>query len=258
IPAERMQSWGWHQFFTYVKVKPQTNIAALQTKFQSDVKQKAKTLQNDAHSSDKPFFQSLKDIHLYSSDFKFDAAQRGNITYVRALTIIAIFILLIACFNFINLATAKSLQRAKEVGVRKTIGADRKQLIFQFIGETVFLTFISILISIAAGILLLPWLNQFTGKNISFALFANPFVLLLFIILTLLVGILAGFYPALVLSSFKPLKVLKGAVNNHSAGKTPWLRHGLVVVQFTLSVLLIISAVVVFRQVNYLHNKDLG
>ena len=203
-------------------------------------------------------FQRLQKIHLYSANFKFDLAQRGNITYVRALTIIAIFILLIACFNFINLATAKSLQRAKEVGVRKTIGADRKQLIFQFIGETVFLTFISILISIAAGILLLPWLNQFTGKNISFALFANPFVLLLFIILTLLVGILAGFYPALVLSSFKPLKVLKGAVNNHSAGKTPWLRHGLVVVQFTLSVLLIISAVVVFRQVNYLHNKDLG
>jgi len=258
IPSERMQSWQWQQFYNYVKLKKGTNVGLLQSKFQADVNQKSASFMKEMQSSNKPMFQRLQKIHLYSANFKFDLAQRGNITYVRALTIIAIFILLIACFNFINLATAKSLQRAKEVGVRKTIGADRKQLIFQFIGETVFLTFISILISIAAGILLLPWLNQFTGKNISFALFANPFVLLLFIILTLLVGILAGFYPALVLSSFKPLKVLKGAVNNHSAGKTPWLRHGLVVVQFTLSVLLIISAVVVFRQVNYLHNKDLG
>jgi putative ABC transport system permease protein len=108
------------------------------------------------------------------------------------------------------------------------------------------------------ALVLLPWLNDFTGKSISFAVFQNPLVLLLFILLALIVGVLAGFYPALVLSSFKPLKVLKGAVTNDSAGKIPWLRHGLVIVQFTLSVLLIISAVVVFRQVNYLHNKDLG
>ena len=168
IPAERMQSWGWHQFYTYVKVKQQTNVAALQTKFQSDVKQKAKTLQNDAHSSDKPFFQSLKDIHLYSSDFKFDAAQRGNITYVNALTIIAIFVLLIACFNFINLATAKSLQRAKEVGVRKSIGAKQKTTdACNSLAKRFCLAFISVFISVILSIILLPWLNDFTGKNIS-------------------------------------------------------------------------------------------
>src|SRR4029077_21232256 len=161
--------------------------------------------------------------------------------------------------NFVNLATAKSLQRAKEVGVRKSIGADRKQLIFQFIGETVFLSFISILISVCLAALLLPWLNQFTNKHISAALFAEPVVLLLFIILSLLVGIIAGFYPALVLSNFKPVRVLKSSVAvNEEPGKVPWLRHGLVITQFTLSVLLIISAIVVFNQVNYLHNKDLG
>ena len=259
IPAERMQSWGWHQFYSYVKVRKGTNIAALQSKFQNDVKQKAKTLQNDAHSSDKPFLQSLKDIHLYSSDFKFDAAERGNITYVNALTIIAIFILLIACFNFINLATAKSLQRAKEVGVRKSIGAGRKQLMFQFIGETVLLSFISVLIAIGLSIILLPWLNNFTGKNIPFTLFINPLVLLLFVALIFIVGIIAGFYPALVLSGFKPVKVLKGSVSSDEApGKIPWLRHGLVITQFVLSILLIISALVVFNQVNYLHNKNLG
>jgi putative ABC transport system permease protein len=258
IPKDRMQSWQWQQFYNYVKLKKGTNVGLLQAKFQAEVNKKSAPFMKEMQSSNKPMFQPLKKIYLYSANFKFDLAQRGNITYVRALTIIAIFILLIACFNFINLATAKSLQRAKEVGVRKTIGADRKQLIFQFMGETVFLTFISILISIALTMILLPWLNNFTGKNISFALFANPVVLLLFVLLTLIVGLLAGFYPALVLSNFKPLKVLKGAVTNDAAGKVPWLRHGLVVVQFTLSVLLIISAVVVFRQVNYLHNKDLG
>lgn len=259
IPAERMQKWGWHQFYSYVKVKKGTNIAALQSKFQSDAEQKSKAFRNDAASSDKPFFQSLKDIHLYSADFKFDAAQRGNITYVNALTIIAIFILLIACFNFINLATAKSLQRAKEVGVRKSVGANRKQLMFQFIGETVLLSFISVLIAVILSTILLPWLNNFTGKNISFALFINPIVLLTFIALIFIVGIIAGFYPALVLSGFKPVKVLKGTVSgDEEPGKIPWLRHSLVITQFALSVLLIISAIVVFNQVNYLHNKNLG
>jgi putative ABC transport system permease protein len=259
IPPERMQSWGWHQFYNYVKVKKGTNITALQSKFQTDVKQKSKTFQNDATSSDKPFFQPLKNIHLYSADFKFDAAQRGNITYVNALTIIAIFILLIACFNFINLATAKSLQRAREVGVRKSIGANRKQLMFQFIGETVLFSFVSVIISILLAMLLLPWLNNFTGKNISFELFINPVVVLLLIALTIIVGVIAGFYPALVLSGFKPVKVLKGNISgDETPGKIPWLRHSLVIIQFALSVLLIISAVVVFNQVNYLHNKNLG
>ena len=259
FPAERMQSWGWHQFYTYVKLKKGTDVAALERKYQKYVSEKSKPFRNDAASKDVPFFQSLKDIHLYSSNFKFDAAQRGNITYVNALTIIAIFILLIACFNFVNLATAKSLQRAKEVGVRKAIGADKKQLIFQFIGETVFLTFISIIISVALSMLFLPWLNSFTNKNISFDLFVNPVVIFLFLALTLIVGVIAGFYPALVLSNFNPVKVLKGTVTgDEQPGKIPWLRHGLVVVQFTLSVLLIISAIVVFKQVDYLHNKNLG
>ena len=259
IPKDRMQSWHWQQFYNYAKLKKGTNVRSLEAKFQADVKEKSQPFMKDMHSANKPLFQPLNDIHLYSANFKFDNAQRGNITYVRALSVIAILILLIACFNFINLATAKSLQRAKEVGVRKAIGAERKQLMFQFVGETVLFSFISILISIALAILFLPWLNHFTGKHISTALFVNPVVIFLFIGLTLIVGILAGFYPALVLSNFKPVKVLKGTMSaNADAGKIPWLRHSLVVVQFTFSVLLIISAIVVFKQVNYLHNKDLG
>ncbi|WP_018611151.1 ABC transporter permease [Segetibacter koreensis] len=259
LPPERMQSWTWNQFYTYFKVKKRTNVKVLETKFRAEVKQKSAPFNRLANTADVPHFQALKDIHLYSANFVYDAAQRGNITYVRALTIIAIFILLIACFNFINLATAKSLQRAKEVGVRKTIGADKKQLIFQFIGETVLLAFISIIISVVLGIIFLPWMNNFTSKSISLALFLNPVVILLLIALAIIVGLLAGFYPALVLSSFKPVKVLKSSVSgDEDAGKIPWLRHGLVVIQFALSVLLIISAIIVYRQVDYLHNKDLG
>ncbi len=259
IPAERMQSWGWQQFYNYVKLKKGADVNALEAKFQAVVMQKTKAFNPNDKGSNKAHFQPLMDIHLYSANFKFDQAQRGNIMYVRALSLIAIFILLIACFNFINLATAKSMQRAKEVGVRKTIGAERKQLMVHFVGETVLLAFISILISIGLALLILPWLNEFTGKHISSMLFAQPITILLFILLTLLVGIGAGFYPALVLSGFKPVKVLKGSfTGNEQPGKIPWLRHGLVVVQFALSVLLIISAIVVFKQVDYLHNKDLG
>ena len=157
------------------------------------------------------------------------------------------------------IATAKSLQRAKEVGVRKAIGAAKRELIFQFIGETILLSFISIIISVVLAILFLPLLNNFTGKNISVSLFANPLVIILYVALMLIVGILAGFYPALVLAKFDPVKVLKGSISdNEQGGKIPLLRHGLVIIQFTLSVLLIVSAIVVYKQVDYLHNKDLG
>ena len=262
ISAERMQSWGWEQFYNYVKLKEGADAEALEAKFQSLAEQKIRELELEEGSEpsvNKFHFQPLKEIHLYSSSFVYDNAKRGNITYVRALTFIGIFILLIACFNFINLATAKSMQRAKEVGVRKAIGADRKQLVFQFLGETIFLTLFSIILSLALTSFLLPWLNRFTGKNIDYSVLADPIVLLIFFGLTLIVGTLAGLYPALVLSNFRPVKVLKGsAVGDQELGKVPLLRHGLVVLQFSMAVLLIISAIVVYNQVNYLHNKDLG
>jgi putative ABC transport system permease protein len=186
-------------------------------------------------------------------------AVRGNISYVNALTIIAFFILLIACFNFVNLATSRSLQRAKEVGVRKTIGAGRTQLIAQFIYESVLFAAISMVLAIVASGLLLPSLNAFTEKEMVFDVLTNPLVAVTLVVLTLIIGILAGFYPALILSGFQPVKVLKGSVVADALpGRTPWLRHGLIVIQFSLSILLIISAIVVIRQVSYMHGKDLG
>ncbi|HUQ97660.1 MAG TPA: ABC transporter permease, partial [Chitinophagaceae bacterium] len=260
LPQERMESWGWQQFYNYVKVKKGANVKALETKFQKLVQQETDRFNKDGSKSlNVPHLQPLRKIHLYSASFKMDAAIRGNSVYVTALTLIAIFILLIACFNFINLATAKSLQRAKEVGVRKSIGASRNQLLYQFIGETTLLAYISHFIAVILTFLLLPTLNNFTDKQISVAVFSSPLLLIFLLLLAFVVGVLAGFYPALVLSRFQPVKVLKGSVVTDAApGKTPWLRHTLVVVQFALSVLLIISALVVFQQVSYLHHKDLG
>lgn len=260
LEPERMQSWGWQQFYSYVKLKKGSDATALESKIQGYVAKKLKDQQAAMPGlAYTPFFQPLREVHLHSADFKFEMAERGNITYVRALSIIAIFILLIACFNFVNLATAKSLQRAKEVGVRKTIGASRSQLMTQFLVETGLLAFFSILLAVAFTFLLLPWLNRFAEKSIAFNLFTNPLILFALLDLTVLVGLIAGFYPALVLSGFQPVKVLKGAAGSEaSAGKTPWLRHSLVVVQFALSILLIISALVVYQQVEYLNTKDLG
>lgn len=255
LTHEQLQNWSTYSYNTYVKLKKGTNATTLEAQLQAYARPYIK----DEVATFLPVFQSLHDIHLYSSAFKYDMAVRGNITYVKALTIIALFILLIACFNFVNLATAKSLQRAKEVGVRKTIGATRKQLMVQYILETLLLAFISMAISVALTFLILPWLNQFTEKQISFELFTSPWIAPLLLLLTVGVGVIAGFYPALVLSGYQPVRVLKGnLVSESQPGKTPWLRHSLVVIQFSLSVLLIISAIVVITQVNYLHNKSLG
>ncbi|MBC7902342.1 MAG: ABC transporter permease [Gemmatimonadaceae bacterium] len=259
IPTQRMESWQWQQFNTYVKLKPGTNAAGVQAKFAQYVKTKILPGLATSGTNYTPFFQPLSKIHLYSSDFKYDMAVKGNILYVKALSIIAVFILIIACFNFINLSTAKSLQRAKEVGLRKSIGASRMQLMLQFTGETLLITIFSVLISLALAILLLGNLNEFTGKNISYSIFYNPLFLLTLLGITVLTALLAGFYPAMVLSRFEPVRVLKGnASGDTNPGRTPWLRHSLVVTQFTLSALLIVGAMVVYRQVDFLHNKDLG
>jgi putative ABC transport system permease protein len=258
FPADRMKSWGWSQFYTYVRLKKGVDVAATQAKFRDVVLQQVDQSRNEPYTY-KPYFQALHDVYLHSSHLKYNGPVSGNITYVKALSIIALFVLLIACFNFVNLATAKSMKRAREVGVRKSVGASRKQLIFQFLGETVLLTFISVVLAGILCALFLPLLNRFTEKTMSFNIFSNPLLILILLALTLVAGIGAGFYPAMVLSGFKPVKVLKGDVlRDAGLGKVSWVRHGLIVVQFALSIFLIVSAMVVFRQVSYLHKKDLG
>jgi putative ABC transport system permease protein len=260
IPEDRMNSWVWQQFYSYIKLKRGIDIQVVQSAFQNYIRQKIDPVTKQSAFSYLPFFQPLNKIHLYSSDFKFDLITiRGNITYVRALSIIAIFILIIACFNFVNMATARALQRAKEVGVRKTIGASRKQMVMHYTGETFLYAFAGLLMSVLLVYLLLPPLNAFTEKDMQFNLLSNPLLILILIGLTSITGMMAGIYPAYVLANFKPVEVLKSdQTGTASHSKTPWIRHSLVVVQFALSVLLIISSIVVIKQVNYLHHKDLG
>lgn len=254
FPPERIESWGWHQFYSYVKLKPGVSVRALQDKFQAYIKKEIVPKESGG-AVHLPFFQPLADIHLKSSAFVYDNAVRGNESYVKGLTVIALFVLVIACFNFINLATARSFRRAKEIGVRKVVGAARTQLIIQFIGETVLLSMISMLVAVAATMLVLPWMNDFTGKSIAFNPVAHPLLGLLILAAGVLLGILAGIYPALFLSGFRPIKVLK---NMKLTGSSSWLRPALVVVQFSLSVLLIVATLIVYRQTKYLNDKDLG
>jgi putative ABC transport system permease protein len=258
IKPERMEKWTWSQFYTYVKLKPGTDHKSLEQKFQLHIKKVIYPTLTQDGSGSLPVFQPLDKIHLHSSGFVYDNAVRGNESYVKGLSIIALFVLVIACFNFINLATARSFRRAKEIGVRKVIGAERKQLVFQFISETALMAIFSAVIATSIALIVLPVLNRFTGKSISYNVFINPIAALLIPAGAILLGILAGIYPALVLSGFKPIRVLKANIVTGKNATAGWLRQGLVVIQFAMSALLIVSATIVYRQIKFLNNKDLG
>lgn len=197
----------------------------------------------------------LTDIHLYSQlDSEIEA--NGNIDYVYIYTAIAIFILLIACINFMNLSTARSAKRAVEVGLRKVIGADRRSLIKQFIGESVLMALFAMLIAILMAELVLPFFNGFTGKELSLSFIANYQHLLGLIGIVVLVGLIAGSYPAFFLSGFEPSSVLKGSFKVGGVHKR--FRSVLVVSQFTISVALIVCMGVVYNQLGFMQSKDLG
>jgi len=198
--------------------------------------------------------QKFGDIYLHS-DFTNGKPDGGQIEYVHLFSIVAVFILLIACINFMNLTTARSVKRAREIGVRKVVGAVRGVLIRQFIGEAILLTLIAVIISILLVLILLPVFNTVTQKEISYP-FANLSFWLWLLGLTFITGFLSGSYPALFLSSFSPVKVLKGTVKLSTG--SAWFRKGLVVFQFVLSVVLIVGTIVVSKQVNYIQTKNLG
>lgn len=201
------------------------------------------------------FLQPLTEIHLHS-DFAGDRSRLGNITHVYILSIIAIFILVIACINFMNLSTARSANRVKEIGIRKVVGAHRTHLIAQFYGESIFLSVVALLIALALAMLLLPSFNTLSGKELSLDLTSNWQVILGTGLITFFTGIIAGSYPAFFLSAFKPIRVLGGS--SRSGAKSVILRKILVVLQFALSVLLIISTAIVYGQLQFIKNKDLG
>lgn len=257
VSKEKINSWVWQDFYNYIKVAAETNEAQLTSKLSAFV-------ETHAHPQTKPMgfqyylaLQPLPDIHLHSAGLRNDKIVVGNHRYVMGLALVGLFLLLIACINFINLTTAKAIRRAKEVGIRKTAGARRNQLAVQFISEAVVIVSISMLIATHLTRLLLPLLNNFTGKLLSFPLYSDPLLILKLLGLTLLTGILAGSYPAFILSGFRPAQALKSS-KLRLDGHVNWLRKGLITTQFALSILLIISVLIIFRQLNFLQQQDLG
>ncbi|MBS1730287.1 MAG: ABC transporter permease [Bacteroidetes bacterium] len=197
----------------------------------------------------------LGKIHLYSQKSA-ELEANSDIQYVAIFSFIALFILLIACVNFMNLSTARSTGRAREVGVRKVLGSLRKNLIFQFLSESLLISFISMILALIMAILFLPAFNHLSGQAFTVHDLLTPWLLPAFLLLVIFVGILAGIYPAFYLSSFKPVAVLKGKLA--SGFKSGWLRSSLVVFQFAISIFLIIGTIVIYTQLNYIRNKDIG
>ena len=239
--------WGWNDFYTYVKVKPHTNIAGVSKKIQDLYKQ------NDPSGKMIFYTQPLTSIHL-SSNLKAELEPNGNSLQIYIFSIIAIFIILIAGINYVNLATAKSTAKAKEVGVRKITGASRLQLVNQFLVESFLTCLAASALAILISQLILPAVNAITQKHLS--LNRQPIVFLYLFLTTLLLGLVAGFFPAIYLSSFKPAGILKGVRKNN--GTALGLRKVLVVTQFTISIVLIIGTLVIAKQMHFMQSSDLG
>lgn len=245
------ETWEYGNMMTYVKLKEGADQSLINASIR-----KLMDRYTDKQKASELFLFGLDDWYL-RRDFKNGKyAGGGTITYVKMFTIIAFFILLLACINFMNLSTARATQRSKEVGIRKVIGAQKKSLALQFIGESMLMSVMAAGIAIVIVTLVLPLFNQLLNKHIEidYHSFTNWIILLSIVLVT---GLLAGSYPALILSAFKPVKVLKGTVDNTIAN-TGRVRKVLVVTQFAVSVMLIISTLIVSKQVDYIRNKNLG
>ncbi len=247
-----MNNWLTQVLFTYVLLKEGASADGLAGKLQAVL---TKNLPERAHEY-QLYLQSLSDVHLKSSDVQFtEAFVISNEQSLYLLVIIAFFILFIACFNFINLSTSRSLERVKEVGVRKVLGAYRKQLHWQFFGESFLLCITAVFIALIIIKLCLPAFNQTINSSINPSFWQSPIFIIQVAVLTLLVSSLAGIYPALHLSNYSALAALRQV---YRTGKGAWLRKGLVITQFTLSIMLIIGTWTVSRQTNYMLTEDVG
>lgn len=244
-------TWRAANFYTYVVLNEQARSAELKQKVDKFITENFPD--NDFVASLDILFQSLPEIHLYSEVAE-DIAPQGDIRYVLAASAIAFLILIIACINYMNLATARSARRSREVGIRKVLGSEKRQLVGQFYGESAFLTILGIALSVLLIELFLPWFNQLTGQPLTINYGSVEFWILL-LVTGLSVTLIAGSYPALMLSSFNPSAVLKGA--KISSG-SPRLRKFLVVFQFAASIFLIICTIIIYRQINFIQEKELG
>ncbi len=244
-----------NMFHTYFELQPGTDPKRLEAKFPAFIDKYAGKDLKAMGFYKKQFLTRVKDIHLYSNMPK-NVTPSGSLTYLYILGSIAVFTLLIACINFMNLSTARSSKRSAEVGVRKVLGAEKGSLIRQFLGESVLMSLLAFAIAVGLMLWLLPLFSKLSGKEITFSLQNHWMLFIAFFVLAIVTGLVAGSYPAFYLSSFIPVKVLKGKISNTLAAVS--LRKGLVIFQFVISVVLIICSVIINNQMKYMRNKDLG
>lgn len=266
LSESRDETWISQNFNTYVLLKQGVDSKRLEKLFNESLERYAgpefKTAVNLSMAELKKgggfircSLMPLTSIHLYANKVG-ELGVNGNIQYVYIFSAIAIFILLIACVNFMNLSTARSFNRAKEVGVRKVLGSPRNKLVIQFLTESLLITFLSFIIAVLLSLLLLPLFNQLSQKKTSIDMLFTANFMLYGLLLVFVVGLIAGAYPAFYLSAFNPIEVLK---KNLSKGfKSSLLRNALVIFQFAVSIILIIGTIVIYGQLNYIRYKDIG
>lgn len=247
--------WFDVRFYTYLLLDENTDIKDLEQKLPGFIDKYLGEAMKSSGGSIKLFLQPLKRIHLYS-DFERDMSANSDITYVYLFSGVAIFVLLIAGINFINLSTARSSTRAQEVGMRKTLGAVRSRLIGQFLGESLIYSFISMILALVLLKLSLPFFNSTFGSDLSVNFVKAPWLMAAFLGLVVIVGLLAGSYPAFFLSSFQPVRVLKGFLKVGASSSQ--FRRVLVVFQFAISIALIIGTLIVYKQILFMKNTNLG
>lgn len=253
---DMMNNWGGNWLDTYFDLVPGTNTKLLEKKFPAYLKEHM--TRNDNWKNYELFLLPLKEVHANASDIGLDYLnyQKFDKNYTTIFFAIALTVLLIACVNFMNLATARSAERAKEVGIRKSIGAYRWQLGFQFISEAILLSLMALVLAIALVKLFLPMVSALSRRNLDFPVLSNPLVLILILLGAVVIGIISGLYPAVYLSSFQPVKVLKGSAQT---GKNKSrLRNILVIGQFATAIFLMIATVFLMRQLNFMENRDTG
>lgn len=265
-PGSRDDNWLSENYNTYILLKKEADpkmmepeLNKMMDRYVGPELKDAINLSLDKFKKSGGFIRAsltpLADIHLHSNKTG-ELSGNGNEQFVYIFSAIALFILLIACINFMNLSTAQSSNRAKEVGIKKVLGSLKISLVQQFLTESILISFIALIFAILISWLLLPYFNQLAGKEIRDGILFQPMVLMSLFFLMLVVGLLAGSYPAFYLSSFQPVNVLKGKL---AAGfKRSWLRNILVVFQFVISIILIIGTLVIYNQLNYIRNKDIG
>ena len=249
------QYWDNNNVQTFLTLREGVDVDQFNDKIRDFVRQKFQALygKEHLHFIATLFLRPYADKYLYNR-YENGVQAGGRIDYVILFSTVALFILVIACINFMNLSTARASRRLKEVGIKKAIGAFRKTLVFQYISESMLLAFLSLLTSVLLAFLLLPRFNLITGKQLTLGV--DPNLILGALIITLITGFISGSYPALYLSGFKPVEILKGKLNIPSGEL--WARRGLVIFQFTISILLIVSVVVIYRQIDFVQSKNLG